>query len=62
MLKIIRKMSVWNQGLLWLMGINVHNHITDECTPDFSCCSHIRTPFKERLAYIRHWIKIRKQV
>jgi len=55
-------MSVWNQGLLWLIGINVHNSITGEYTPDFSCCSHIRIPFKERLAYMKHWIRVRKQV
>jgi len=23
---------------LWKLGINIHNPINGECTPDFSCC------------------------
>lgn len=26
------------QSLLWAMGHSYHNHIDDECCPDFSCC------------------------
>lgn len=26
------------QCLQWAMGSSKHNHIDDECCPDFSCC------------------------
>lgn len=26
------------QGLKWVAGESIHNHIDDECCPDFSCC------------------------
>ena len=26
------------QWCLWKIGINIHNPISNECTPDFSCC------------------------
>lgn len=29
---------VIQQTLKWLNGISEHNHVEDECTPDFSCC------------------------
>jgi hypothetical protein len=30
---------VVRQLLLWVNGISRHNNITNECCPDFSCCS-----------------------
>ena len=35
---IIDRASVGIQWLLWKAGINWHNTIRDECTPNFSCC------------------------
>jgi len=35
---IIDRASIGIQCLLWKLGINWHNTIRDECTPDFSCC------------------------
>ena len=26
------------QALQWAFGICEHNHVDDECCPDFSCC------------------------
>lgn len=42
---VTNKIQLW----LWVVGINIHNHIGDECCPDFACCNDIRTPFKKRL-------------
>ena len=36
----IYKITVFVQWILWKNGINWHNSIFDECTPDFSCCIH----------------------
>lgn len=38
---LIRKISSGTQFFLWKRGIHWHNWVTNECTPDFSCCAHI---------------------
>jgi N-acetylmuramoyl-L-alanine amidase CwlA len=30
--------SLLNQTRMWMEGISMHNRITGECCPDFSCC------------------------
>lgn len=37
-LRGLYKLSGNIQKLLWCFGISLHNHLFDECTPDFSCC------------------------
>jgi len=34
----IYKLTVVGQWILYKIGIAVHNHFADECTPDFNCC------------------------
>lgn len=47
-----RKLSVYVQLVLWVCGKSVHNKITGECCPDFSCCNkELQEPFKNRLHY-----------
>lgn len=40
---IIRKtgytIRCYEQLVDWMDGISKHNHIDDECCPDFTCCS-----------------------
>lgn len=37
------------QGILYVCGISVHNNITHECVPDFSCCcKDIHSPLHKR--------------
>ena len=59
------RMSNIIQGLLWLVGLSLHNTYAGECCPDMSCCSassgghKVRTiiPFKKRAGYlINTWI------
>ena len=48
----MRKLSIYKQLILWVFGKSVHNHTTDECCPDFSCCEpSLKEPFHERLSY-----------
>ena len=35
----------------WVQGNNWHNTVRDECCPDFACCSDIRTPKEDRIAF-----------
>lgn len=57
--RFIRVASQNIQLTLWVIGVNIHNPITDECTPDFSCCTSIRTPFLKRLkSFRKHWLMI----
>ncbi len=47
-----RKISVYKQLFLWVFGKSTHNHTTDECCPDFSCCEpSLKEPFIKRLKY-----------
>jgi hypothetical protein len=32
------RVAVRQQLILWLSGRSVHNAVTGECCPDFSCC------------------------
>lgn len=57
-----RIMKTRTQLLLWIVGINKHNGKCSgegECTPDFSCCTKIRTGFKERLVVAKDYYKRR---
>lgn len=57
--KFKRIVSLNAQLILWIFGIYVHNPVTDECTPDFSCCTNIRTPFLKRLkSFKKHWLMV----
>lgn len=48
----MRKLSLYKQLILWLFGKSIHNDVTDECCPDFSCCNpELKEPFKKRLKY-----------
>lgn len=48
----MKKLSVYKQLILWVCGKSIHNHITDECCPDFSCCEpQLKEPFIKRLKY-----------
>ena len=38
------KITNWFQYALWKMGIQWHNVLSDECTPDFGCCKHKVSP------------------
>lgn len=41
-----------HQLVLWLGGQSVHNHISGECCPDFSCCHpDMLMPQEARNAY-----------
>lgn len=63
MKRFIDRASCNIQLILWVIGINIHNPIRDECTPDFSCCTKIRTPFKKRLkSYKKHWLMCNKGI
>ena len=31
----------YEQLLHWMNGVSLHNHIDDECCPDFTCCTNI---------------------
>lgn len=35
----IYRLTVLFQTILWKCGIPWHNTFSDECTPDFNCCS-----------------------
>ena len=49
---IKRELSRHKQLILWVFGKSKHNHVTDECCPDFSCCApELKDPFKIRLKY-----------
>ena len=39
------------QGILYVLGISLHNYYTNECVPDFSCCEDIYTPLHKRIKY-----------
>lgn len=57
--RFIRVASLNTQLILWICGVNIHNPVTDECTPDFSCCTSIRTPFLKRVKSCRkHWLMV----
>lgn len=46
-----RKSIEWQRSE-WLAGRPHHNAVTDQCTPDFSCCSpELLAPIEERQAY-----------
>ena len=55
---MIYRISNIIQGLLWLIGLSLHNKYAGECCPDFSCCrSGYSTPFKVRVWYLLHaWL------
>jgi len=39
---------------LWGKGISLHNPVTDECAPDFSCCSDdVGFPLEVREVFLR---------
>lgn len=39
---------------LWAGGNSQHNHVDDECCPDFSCCNKkMHTPDEERKKYLQ---------
>lgn len=57
--RITRVTSINCQLILWVIGINTHNILTNECTPDFSCCTSIRTPFLKRAkTFKKHWVMV----
>ena len=40
-------------NILWLIGFPIHNHIDNECCPDFSCCfPDLYKPVYKRIKYI----------
>lgn len=38
---LLDRITVWLQGLLWFLGVAIHNAYRDECTPDFNCCCKV---------------------
>ena len=38
--RVVNTISSKIQYILWKVGISIHNPISHECTPDFSCCIH----------------------
>lgn len=42
----------------WLLGFSIHNHIDNECCPDFSCCfPELQKPLHKRIRYCVNNIK-----
>lgn len=40
----------------WLRGVPLHDHDTNSCVPDFSCCHpQLLAPFEERVLFIEAW-------
>ncbi len=37
----------YEQLIHWMNGLSLHNHIDDECCPDFTCCVNILPDDKE---------------
>jgi hypothetical protein len=35
---LLDRLTLYIQGLLWFIGIAIHNHYRNECTKDFNCC------------------------
>lgn len=31
----------YKQLIHWMDGFSLHNHVDDECCPDFTCCANI---------------------
>lgn len=31
----------YEQLIHWMNGFSLHNHVDDECCPDFTCCANI---------------------
>lgn len=52
------QLSALQQNELWLNGVSVHNPLTDECCPDFSCCFNpsngIITSYEKRLKRVNY--------
>ena len=47
------KSRVKCQTNYWLNGKSIHNHIDDECCPDFSCCKpHLLADKKTRKKFV----------
>lgn len=61
--KVIRILSTKIQNILWVLGISVHNKVTDECCLDFSCCfketkkDRKLNTISKRYKYINVWDK-----
>lgn len=45
--RFMYQLTVKFQRFLWNHGINWHNFVFDECTPNFSCCWH-KIPEKDK--------------
>lgn len=49
---------VIRQTIKWTNGISEHNHIDNECCPDFSCCipKLFKQNVEERIQYLREML------
>lgn len=57
-----KRLSYHLQNAFWLIGINIHNTITDECTPNFNCCEDIYSTFSSRLKYLTNNCRLVKYI
>ena len=49
---IHKHMKPTEQVNLWVKGHSMHNPVTEDCCPDFSCCiPSIETPLETKLQY-----------
>jgi hypothetical protein len=53
-----RDLSRIKQGVEWIKGNSLHNPITDECTPDFSCCEPNIITAMSREERIEYFVKM----
>jgi hypothetical protein len=50
--------AIRQQMILWLNGRSVHNAISGECTPDFSCCHpDMESPHERKVEQFRKFIE-----
>lgn len=52
MIRFINNITRTFQGIMYVLGISIHNYYTNECVSDFSCCyKDIHTPLYKRIKY-----------
>jgi len=50
------KDTVNQQIKKWVEGESIHNPVTDECTPDYSCCKpNLQAEKSVRMRYAKAW-------
>ena len=60
--RIIYRITVNIQLILWVLGISIHNMYGDECCPDFSCCvpELKEKSFIKRLKYMLRYYFVKR--